>query len=100
MGNRESVEALQWLAYIGRTRSNVTYTGNGRQVHLVGFLNLKLMGTVHRRGKSLSKSGALGMAVFACSIDTDPLVRQRNLQNRYETKRDRRKSRTSVIRLF
>ena len=25
MGDRQSVEALQWLAYIGRTRNNVTH---------------------------------------------------------------------------
>jgi hypothetical protein len=32
MGDRQSVEALQWLAYIGRTKDNLIYAGNGREV--------------------------------------------------------------------
>ena len=44
MGDRQSVEALQWLAYIGRTRNNVTHTGNGREVHLSGVPNVKVDG--------------------------------------------------------
>jgi hypothetical protein len=32
MGDSQSVEALQWLAYIGRTRGNVTNAGNGREI--------------------------------------------------------------------
>jgi hypothetical protein len=28
MGDRQSVEALQWLAYIGRMKNNVTRAGN------------------------------------------------------------------------
>ena len=34
MGFRQSVDALQWLAYIGRTRNNGIHAGNGREVHL------------------------------------------------------------------
>jgi len=30
MRDRQSVEALQWLAYIGRTRNNITHAGNRR----------------------------------------------------------------------
>jgi len=36
MGDRKSVEALQWVAYIVRTRNNITHAGNGRDVHLLG----------------------------------------------------------------
>jgi len=42
MGDRHSVEALQWLAYIGRTRNNITHSGNGREVHLAGVPNVKV----------------------------------------------------------
>jgi hypothetical protein len=34
MGDRQSLEAIQWLAYIGRNRSNVTHAVNRREVHL------------------------------------------------------------------
>ena len=39
---RQSVQALEWLPYIGRTRNNVTHAGNGRKVHLPGAPNLKV----------------------------------------------------------
>jgi len=42
MGDRPFFEALQWLAYIGRTRNNVTHAGNGREVHLPGVPNVKV----------------------------------------------------------
>jgi len=44
MGVRQFVEALQWLAYIGRTRNIVTHAGNGREVHLPGVPNVKVDG--------------------------------------------------------
>jgi hypothetical protein len=44
MGDRQSVEALQWLAYIGRTRNNVTHAENGREVRLGRVPNLKVDG--------------------------------------------------------
>ena len=44
LGDRQSIEALQWLEYIGRTRNNVTHAGNGREVHLAGLPNLKVDG--------------------------------------------------------
>ena len=44
IGDRQSVEALQWLAYIGRTKNNITHAGNGREVHLPGVPNVKFDG--------------------------------------------------------
>jgi len=44
MGDRQSIETLQWLAYIGRTRSNITHAGNGREVHLAGLSNINVDG--------------------------------------------------------
>jgi hypothetical protein len=44
LGDRQSAEALQWLAYLGRTRDDITHAGNGREVHLAGLRNLKVDG--------------------------------------------------------
>jgi G:T-mismatch repair DNA endonuclease (very short patch repair protein) len=44
MEDRQSVEALQWRAYIGRTRNNIIHDGNGREVHLPGVSNVKVDG--------------------------------------------------------
>jgi G:T-mismatch repair DNA endonuclease (very short patch repair protein) len=44
MGDRQYVEAVQWLAYIGRTRKNITHAGNGREVHLPRVPNLNVGG--------------------------------------------------------
>jgi len=58
MGNRKSVQALQWLAYTGRTRNNVSHAGNGREVRLAGVPNGK------RRMKSFSTYVAFGMGIL------------------------------------
>ena len=42
MGNRQSVETLHWLAYIGRTMNNITHVGNGSVVHLAVVPIVKL----------------------------------------------------------
>jgi len=45
MGDRQSVEALQWLAYIGRTTNNITHPGNGIEVpNVPGVPNVKFYG--------------------------------------------------------
>jgi hypothetical protein len=44
MGDRQSVEALEWLVYIGRTRDNVIHAGNGREVHLARVPDVKVDG--------------------------------------------------------
>jgi len=41
MGDRQSIEGLQWLAYIGRTRK-IIHAGNGREVHLAGVPHVKV----------------------------------------------------------
>ena len=44
MGNSQSFEALQCLAYIGRKSNNITHAGYGREVHLPGVTNVKVVG--------------------------------------------------------
>jgi len=43
MGDRQSIEGLQWLAYMGRTRK-IIHAGNGREMHLPGVPNIKVDG--------------------------------------------------------
>ena len=51
MGDRQSVEALQWLSYIGQTRNNVTNAGNGSEVHLPGVPDVKVDGYCKERNE-------------------------------------------------
>ena len=44
MGERQSVEALQWLAYIGQRRDDMIHARNGREVNLPGVPNVKVDG--------------------------------------------------------
>ena len=44
IGYRQSVEAIQWLAYISQTRDDVIQAGNGREVHLLRVPNVKVDG--------------------------------------------------------
>jgi hypothetical protein len=44
MGDRQSVEDLQWLGNIGRRRNNVIHSANGREVQLDRVPNLKVHG--------------------------------------------------------
>ena len=43
MGDRQSVEALQWLAYIRRT-CNFSHAGNGSEVRVAGVTSVKVNG--------------------------------------------------------
>jgi hypothetical protein len=44
MTDRQSIEALQWLTYLGQTRNDISHAGNGREVSLDGLKNLKVDG--------------------------------------------------------
>ena len=71
MGDRQSVEALQWLAYIVRMWNSVTHAGNGREVHLPRVQNVKVDGYCSET-LSLGTSGVFGIGVFAYLIGTNP----------------------------
>jgi len=43
MGDRQSIEGLQWLAYMGRTRI-IIHAGKEREMHLPGVPNLAVDG--------------------------------------------------------
>ena len=103
MGDRQSVEALQWLAYMVRRRNNVTHAGNGSEVHLAGVPNVKVDGYCKDTNEVFEYPGFfLGMGVFDCPIDTSPLVTQmRHCRTGLrKQKRVCKKSETLVILLF
>jgi len=83
MGDRQSIERLQWLAYIGRNK-NIMHAGNAREVHLAGVPNVNLMGIF----KTLMKSGYLGCFWHGCfcTPNRHKLIgnTDETLQNRYE----------------
>jgi hypothetical protein len=43
LGDKQSIEGLKWLAFIGRD-NEIVHAGNGREVHLAGVPNLKVDG--------------------------------------------------------
>jgi hypothetical protein len=43
MGDKQSIEGLKWLAYIGRDK-NIIHAGSGREVYLAGVPNVKVDG--------------------------------------------------------
>jgi hypothetical protein len=72
MGDRQSVEALQWLSYIGRTRNNVTHAGNGKEVHLPGVPNVKVDGYCAVTGEVFEYLRFFCTDVNICPIDISP----------------------------
>ena len=72
----QSIEALQRLAFIGRTRNNVPHAGNGRNVHLTGLPNLKVDGYCEGTNEVFNYLGYFRMGVPVCPIDTSPLAKQ------------------------
>ena len=59
MGDRQSVEALQWVAYVGQTRYNITHAGNVREVHLPGVPNVKVDGYCAETRKVFENLGCI-----------------------------------------
>jgi hypothetical protein len=77
MEDNQSVKALQWLSYIGRTPKNI-HTENGREIYLAGVSNVKVNDTAQRRMMFLSTFGVLAW-VSACPIDTNTCITLRKL---------------------
>ena len=63
------------MAYIGRTRKNVTHAGNGREVHLPRVTNVKVDEYCGETNEIFEYLGFFGMGVLACEIDTSPSVK-------------------------
>jgi len=78
MGGRQSVEALQWLAYIGRTR-NISHAGNGREVRLAGVPNVKVDGYCEETNEVFQYLGCFWHGCLCVPNRHNPLVRPRKL---------------------
>ena len=85
MGDRQSVEALQWLAYIGQTRNNVTHAGNGREVHLPRVPNVKVDGCCEETNEVFEYIGSFWHGSTCMSNRHKPIGKtEETLLNRYE----------------
>ena len=77
MGDRQSVEALQWLVYIGLTRNNIVHAGNGREVHLDRVPHVKVDGNCRETNEIFEYLGCFGTDVLpACPIAISPLAKR------------------------
>jgi hypothetical protein len=83
-GDRQSIEGLQWLAYIGRTRK-IIHAGNGREVHLAGVLNVKVDGYRQETNEGLEYLGCFWHGCLCMPNRHKPIGNtEETLENRYE----------------
>jgi len=101
IGDRQSIEGLQWLAYMGRT-CKIIYAGNEKEVHLAVVTNVNVDGYCQKTNEVFEYLGCFDMSVFACPIDLNPLVTlkkhcKRDMRKQY---RGCKKLKTLVTLLF
>jgi len=85
MGDRQSVEAVQWLVYIGRTRNNVVHAGNGREVHLALVPNVEVDGYCAQTNEVFEYLGCFWHGCFCMPNRHKPIGKtEEALQSRYE----------------
>jgi hypothetical protein len=86
MGDRISIEALQWLAYIGRTKHNLIHAGNGREVRLPEVPNLKVDGFCRETNEVFEYSCCFWHGCPSCMPNRDKPIgnNKETLANRYE----------------
>jgi len=73
MWYRQSIEGLQWLAYIGQN-INIIHTDNGKEIHFTGVSNVKVDGYCQDTNEVFEYLGCFGLGVFACPIEINPLA--------------------------
>ena len=86
MGDRQSLEALQWLAYIGQSRSNIVHAGNGREVHLDRVPNVKVDGYCQETNEVFEYLGCFWHGCPSCMPNRHTPIGKttETLQGRYE----------------
>ena len=86
MGDRQSVEVLQWLAYIGQSRDNIIHVGNGREVHLDRLPHVKVDGYRRTTNEVFEYLGCFWHGCPSCMINRlKPIGKTtETLQGRYE----------------
>jgi len=83
-GDRRSVEALQWLAYIGRTR-NFSHDGNKRKVRLAGVPNVKVDGYCEETNEVFEYLGCFWHGCLCMPNRHKSIGKtEESLENRYE----------------
>ena len=84
-GDRQSVEVLQWPAYIGGTRNNITNAGNGREVRLAGVPNVKVDGYCEETNEVFDYIGCFWHGCLCMPIRHKPIGKtEETLENSYE----------------
>ena len=91
MGDRQSVEALQLLAYIGQSRNNIVHAGNGREVHLDGVSNVKVDGYCRETNELFEYLGCFWHGCPSCTPNRHTPIGKTTgtLQGRYEETMER-----------
>jgi len=97
MGYRQSVETLQWLEYIGRTR-NVSHAGNEREVLLAGAPNVKVEGYCEETNEVFEYLWCFWHGCLCMPNRHIPIGKTE--ETLVKLRRGCRKSKTLVIRLF
>ena len=83
MGDFQSLEGLQWLAYMGQTRK-IIHSGNGRKVHLAGEPNVKVDGSCAETNEVFEYLGSFWHGVCKPNRHKPIGSTDETLQNRYE----------------
>jgi len=102
MRDRQTFEALQWLAYIYRKRNNITHEGNGREVRLAGVPNVKVDEYCEETNEVFAYLGCFWHGCLCMPNRHKPISKTKEtLENGFEEQsRGCRKSKTLVITLF
>jgi hypothetical protein len=84
MGDKQSIEGLKWLAYIGRDK-NIIHAGNGREVDLAGVPNVKVDGYCEDKNEVFEYLGCFWHGCLCMTNRQSPIgCTNETLQNRYE----------------
>jgi hypothetical protein len=85
MGDRQCIEAIQWLAYIGQTRENI-HAGNGREVHFNEVSKLKEDGYCRETNEVFEYLGCFWHGCPSCMPNRDKPIgkTKETLANRYK----------------
>jgi G:T-mismatch repair DNA endonuclease (very short patch repair protein) len=84
LGDKQSIEGLKWLAYIGRDK-NIIHAANGREVHLGGVPNVKVDGYCQYTNEVFEYLGFFWHGCLCMANRHSPIGNtNETLQNRYE----------------
>jgi G:T-mismatch repair DNA endonuclease (very short patch repair protein) len=84
MGDRQSIEGLQWLAYMGRTRKMI-HAGNGRETSLPGVPNVNVDGYCEETKEVFEYLGCFWHGCHCMPNRHKPTGNtEETLENRYE----------------